>query len=151
MSAPPMILTLASLPEATSQQGTLTVRSLGPSTLYIENPGLKPILPDPLPPDRTQTVHGVYRYNPVRDVAAGATAALRVYRQNEPDACGLGVELRSGIALPGRRPVATPGDLRSAKLRTGTVAADAAAGRCPRKHPQRLARRRSRRVEGAES
>ena len=82
VGAPPCwCSSLASLPEATSQRGIVTVRSLGSRPLSIEHPGLKPTLPEPLPPDRTQTVRGVYRYNPARDIADGA-AALRVFSQN---------------------------------------------------------------------
>ena len=77
-------LTLASMPEAVVQQGILTVRGLGSRTLRIDNRRLKPVPPEPLPPDRAQAVQGVFRYDPARGVVEGTAAAVRVAGNNDP-------------------------------------------------------------------
>lgn len=80
----PLVVSLVALPEAATQRGTVTVRSAGPKVLQIENHRLKPILPEPLASDRAQSARGVYCYDPTRDVAEGAAAALRVSVRDEP-------------------------------------------------------------------
>ncbi len=80
------MLTLASLPEATRQTGNLALRNVGPRTIRIDNRRLKPTPPDLLPAGRAQAVQGTFRYDPARQVAQGATAALRVWVLEKPDA-----------------------------------------------------------------
>jgi hypothetical protein len=82
----PLILTLASLPEAAGQRGIVAVRSLGAGPLHIENRRLTPIPPKSVPADRVQTVRGSYRFDPARDVADGAAAALRVCSHGSTEA-----------------------------------------------------------------
>jgi len=60
---------LASLPAASSQTGTVTIRALGRVELGIEHAQLKPMAPELLEADRSQTVRGTYRYDPLRDAA----------------------------------------------------------------------------------
>ena len=79
----PITLPLASLPEATSQRGTLTIRHMGSESLRIDHRRLRPVPPEPIPPDRLQSVAGVFRYDPARDMAEGAAAVVRVVREEE--------------------------------------------------------------------
>ncbi len=78
LSGLPVVISLASLPAAVAQRGEVTIRSLRPSGLSVENRRLKPILPEPPPPGQVQTIRGAFRYDPARDVADGAQAAIRV-------------------------------------------------------------------------
>ena len=78
------VVTLASLPEAVSQLGTLTIRDVGPSQIHLDNRRLEPILPEPLPSGRPEDVLGAYRYNPAWDVAQGAATVVRVLAEDKP-------------------------------------------------------------------
>ena len=80
----PVFVSLASLPEATAQRGEVTIRSLRPGGLSVENRRLKAILPEPPPAGQVQTIRDAYRYDPARDVAQGAKAAIRVDASSEP-------------------------------------------------------------------
>jgi hypothetical protein len=78
LSALPAVASLASLPDAAEQQGTVVLRATGPKDVLVENRRLKAILPEAAPPGLEQAIRGAYRYDPVRDVAEGAEAAVRV-------------------------------------------------------------------------
>ncbi len=80
----PVFVSLASLPEATAQRGEVTIRSSRPGGLSVENRRLKVILPEPPPAGQVQTIRGAYRYDPARDVAEGAKAAIRINASSEP-------------------------------------------------------------------
>lgn len=71
-------LSLASVPEAGSQRGSLVIRSVGATTVGIRSNRLKPILPEPVPDGQYQTAQAAYSYDPVRDVenASGAAPAV---------------------------------------------------------------------------
>ena len=78
-------LSLASLPEAGSQRGTLVIRALGSKVLQIENRRLEPIPPESPTPDRIlQTIQGAYRYDPPQDTASGPEAAICVTAAERP-------------------------------------------------------------------
>ncbi len=69
-------LSLAALPEATSQQGSVSIRAVGETGLVIKNRRLKPTPPELLPPDKYQTVRAAYRYEPSRDAVAEPAVTL---------------------------------------------------------------------------
>lgn len=71
-------LSLASLPEAGAQRGTLVIRRSGPNALQIENRRLEPIPPASIASERAQSIQGTYRYDPSRDTASGPEAAICV-------------------------------------------------------------------------
>ena len=75
--APRQPIRLASLPEATSQQASLVVRSLGSKTVRIEENHLTPSPVEAVPPDQQQTARAMYRYDPT-DLTATASATLTV-------------------------------------------------------------------------
>ncbi|MBU4397744.1 MAG: hypothetical protein KKE86_00270, partial [Planctomycetes bacterium] len=77
-------LALASLPEATGQQGILVVRGLGDGNINIENHRLRAVLPEPPPPERVQTIRGAYRYDPAEDVGRWKETAIRISEANDP-------------------------------------------------------------------
>ncbi len=79
-----MDISLASLPEATDQQGTIIVHGLGAKVLNVENRRLQPILPESPPPERVQTIRGAYRYDPVEDVGRWKETAIRISEANDP-------------------------------------------------------------------
>jgi hypothetical protein len=70
-------LSLASLPESSSQRGMVLVHALGQTLLKIDT-RLKPIPPEPPAPNRIQTVQGAYRYDPAYDAAPGPEAAIGI-------------------------------------------------------------------------
>jgi hypothetical protein len=78
LSALPVVASLASLPDAADQQGTVVLRAIGSRDVLVENRRLKSVLPEAAPPGLEQTIRGVYRYDPTRDVAEGAEAAIRL-------------------------------------------------------------------------
>ncbi|MEE8452799.1 MAG: hypothetical protein V3R99_12820, partial [Thermoguttaceae bacterium] len=81
-------ISLASLPEATAQQGVLVVRSFGRDAVVIQNRGLKPIPSETVPPNRYQTVRATYRYAPA-DLTATSEAAVILatsHNSNTPSA-----------------------------------------------------------------
>ncbi len=67
---------LASLPEASSQHGTLTVYCSGADGLHIDNRRLKSIPPQPASADRYSTIQATFRYDPVHDVTLAGEPAL---------------------------------------------------------------------------
>ena len=73
-------VSLASLPEASVQRGTVVVRSTGSTSAWIENDGLKPIPTATVPADRYNTARATFRYDPVRDAAPAAERALSLWR-----------------------------------------------------------------------
>jgi hypothetical protein len=75
----PIAASLAAVPEAASQQGTVAVRAVGSRDIRVDNRCLEPVLPEPPAPGQEQTVRGIYRYDPSRDVALGTGTAIRVY------------------------------------------------------------------------
>ena len=62
----------------------MVVRSARLAGLCVENRRLKAILPDPPPPGRVQTIRGEYSYDPARDIAEAARAAIRVAAPSGP-------------------------------------------------------------------
>ena len=60
-------VSLAALPEATSQEGWLTIRSLDGTTLAIKATSSKPIPCDPEEPERRPTSRARYRFDPSRN------------------------------------------------------------------------------------
>ena len=83
-SALPVVASLASMPEAADQRATVVIRSARAGGVCVENRRLKAVLPDPPPPGHEQTIRGAYRYDPGRDVAEGAKAAIRVCLSSKP-------------------------------------------------------------------
>jgi len=73
-------VSLASLPEASVQRGTVVVRSTGSTSVWIQNGGLKPIPTATAPADRYNTARATFRYDPVRDAAPDAERALSLWR-----------------------------------------------------------------------
>ncbi|MCX7427393.1 MAG: hypothetical protein NTW96_17400, partial [Planctomycetia bacterium] len=68
---------LAALPEATSQDATLVIRSAEATDVRIENRRLEPIPVEPPAAGRCQTARAAYRYDPTR-VATSPTASVTV-------------------------------------------------------------------------
>ena len=68
---PNLPLPLPSLPDATSQRGTITIRAQGETGLAIKNTRLKAIPAEPAVGERYSTTRAVYRYEPGRDAPAG--------------------------------------------------------------------------------
>ena len=72
-------LSLAALPEAIGQGGTVVIRVTGSASLQIENRRLEPLPPESLTPDGSRpTIQDAYRYDPLQDTAPGPEAALCV-------------------------------------------------------------------------
>lgn len=67
---------LVSLPEATAQQGTVTIRAVAETGLVVNNRRLQPVPADLLPPDKYQTVRATFRYEPSRDALAEPAVTL---------------------------------------------------------------------------
>jgi hypothetical protein len=74
----PQAVSLATLPDVTSQECTLVLRSLGPRPLEISSNRLKPIANAAAPPGQYQTVRGTYRYDPSRDATSLGEPAVVV-------------------------------------------------------------------------
>lgn len=79
-------VSLASLPEASVQRGTVVVRSTGSTSVRIENDGLKPIPTAAVPADRYNTARATFRYDPVRDAAPEAERVLSLWRMESEHA-----------------------------------------------------------------
>lgn len=77
-------LSLASVPEAGSQRGSLVIRSAGATTVGIRSNRLKPILPEPVPDGQYQTAQAAYSYDPARDVDIASEAAPAVSAMADP-------------------------------------------------------------------
>jgi len=77
-------LSLASVPEAGSQRGSLVIRSAGSTTVGIRSNRLKPVLPEPVPDGQYQTAQAAYSYDPVRDVDTASDAAPVVLAVADP-------------------------------------------------------------------
>lgn len=71
-------ISLACLPQAASQQGTVLIGSLGDWLTEIRTSGLVAAPPPPEPRDPSATVQAFYRYDPARDVAPASPASLRL-------------------------------------------------------------------------
>ncbi|MBN2473676.1 MAG: hypothetical protein JXB62_03635 [Pirellulales bacterium] len=69
-------VSLAWLPEAAEQRGTLVVRSLGSQTVRVVNRRLERISAEIVTPERRQTVRAVFRYDPTRDAVASPDATV---------------------------------------------------------------------------
>ncbi|HEY4759814.1 MAG TPA: hypothetical protein VIH42_04465, partial [Thermoguttaceae bacterium] len=67
---------LASLPEATSQRGTLVINDIGGEVLNIDNRRLKSIPPESVSPDRNSITRATFRYDPIHDVTLATEPAL---------------------------------------------------------------------------
>jgi hypothetical protein len=76
-------LSLASLPEASSQRGTVAVRALGETGIRIENHGLRLIPAELTEAEFYPTTRGTYRYEPQRDVAS-AEPVISVHPTTSP-------------------------------------------------------------------
>lgn len=70
-------LALASVAEAATQRGTLTIRALGDSGLVIKNRRLNSVPAELLDADRIQTARATYHYQPSRD-EFGAEPAVSI-------------------------------------------------------------------------
>jgi hypothetical protein len=77
-------ISLISLPEATTQQATLVIRSLGPKGVRVINRRLTPIPAETIRPDQYQTARATFRYDPLRDVLGQAEAAVSVSKSDNP-------------------------------------------------------------------
>ncbi len=141
----PLVLTLASLPEATQSDGNPGRAQRRPAGHSHRQSALKPIPPDRSRRTARRPCRAPFATIRRRQVAQGAAAALRVFRKAGRLA-GLGVELSSAIVVSSATADPAPGDLRSAKRRPPAARANVSAGRCPRRHPRCLDRRRPRRV-----
>ena len=67
-------LSLASVAEATTQRGTLTIRALGDSSLAIKNRRLVSVPAELLESDRYQSVRGTFHYQPGHEELGTETA-----------------------------------------------------------------------------
>ncbi len=149
----PFVLTLASLPEATSQAGSLAVRRAGPRVIRIDTRRLKPVPPESPALGRAQAVQGAFRYSPASQVAQGAAAALRVSVLEKPDAWQAWVwnsHLESWYQADGATRHQATLDLQNAtRRRLGLVlppgVARGRAASCDRRRPRRLAMEGNRR------
>lgn len=76
--AGPTPLSLAGLPEALAQQGTVHVEAAGDAAVRVENERLKAIPPPVAAEQRPRTTLGFYRYEPAQDSLYAAAAAVAV-------------------------------------------------------------------------
>lgn len=100
---PRLPIGLASLPEATSQQATLVVRSLGSKTARVEQSHLTPTPVEAVLPVQQQTARAMYRYDPT-DLTATASATLIVGESGNvetPPAWGWSCHLESRYEADG--------------------------------------------------
>ena len=74
-------VSLASLPEAASQRGTLVVSLTDSAAVRIQNNRLEPIPTETVPPDQYNPARATYRYDPARDAVAAPEAALSILPQ----------------------------------------------------------------------
>lgn len=74
--AAPVSVSLASLPEAARQDGTVAVGSTRRGAMKIETHGVTPVPPTPPREDRYSTVRAEYRYDPARDVGQDTDSAV---------------------------------------------------------------------------
>jgi hypothetical protein len=79
------VVSLASVPEAREQRGTVVVCSTG-KAVRIENNRLKPIPADAVSAGQENTARAAFRYDPARDVAGGSEATLGIRRLRREDA-----------------------------------------------------------------
>ena len=97
-------VSLASLPDAASQQATVVVRSLGPNPLQIKNNRLRLLPTEPVPANQYQTARATYQYDPIRDAVEEPEPALILSASNSvsvPSAWVWNSELRSQYAADG--------------------------------------------------
>ena len=80
------IISLASMPEADSQQGIVSVRSVDGAVFRLESSHMKPMLPESPSDGRPQTVRGKFEYDPNCESAKGMSPAIRILSANEADA-----------------------------------------------------------------
>ena len=74
-------VSLASLPEAAVEEGTVAIRSTpGSAPVWIENESLDPIPIPAVPAGRYNTTRAAFRYDPVRDVGPESGSELSVAR-----------------------------------------------------------------------
>ena len=72
----PLPLCLASLPDAASQQATLTVRSLGRQAVQIRTHRLTPLPAETVPAGQIQTVRASFQYDPRSETTPQAEPAI---------------------------------------------------------------------------
>ena len=143
VSSLPVVASLASLPEATEQRGTVVIRSVRTGGVSVENRRLKAILPEPPPAGEEQTIRGAYRYDPMQDVADGTKAAIRIGRADKSAGPSAWIKkLPAGVVVSDRRNDATRGHVRCRELGVQQSSADDSVGR----FAGRLRRRRADRM-----
>jgi hypothetical protein len=71
-------LSLAAMPEAVTQRGTVEIFGQGTKTLQIENLRLEPVPPESHSADPLRSLQGTYHYDPQRDAISGSEAAICV-------------------------------------------------------------------------
>ncbi|HUY37050.1 MAG TPA: hypothetical protein VMV69_30305 [Pirellulales bacterium] len=71
-------ISLAALPEADAQHGTVVVRADGAVPLIVVNRRLQPVTAQPVGAGEYSTVRATYRYDPASELGAMDTAALAV-------------------------------------------------------------------------
>jgi len=74
--AAPVSVSLASLPEAARQDGTVAVGSTRKGAMKIETHRVTPVPPTPAHEDQYSTVRAAYRYDPARDVGQDAETSV---------------------------------------------------------------------------
>ncbi|MBN2577593.1 MAG: hypothetical protein JXB10_01195 [Pirellulales bacterium] len=81
----PTPIVLASLPEASAEEGLAVLRSPAAAAVRIDNRGLKSLPPEPSPGPSVSRIRGVFRYDPARDVASAREPPLSVAPAAAPD------------------------------------------------------------------
>lgn len=71
-------VSLASLPEASSQQGHLSIGASGTRPLQVTNRRLVPAAAEPVDAGEYSTTQAVFRYDPARDAASAADEAVSI-------------------------------------------------------------------------
>ena len=97
-------VSLASLPDASGQQATLVVRSLGPHPLEIKNSRLKLLPTEPVSSNQYQTARATYQFDPVRDAVEEPEPAVVLSIREAAAVNGAWIwssELRSQYATDG--------------------------------------------------
>ena len=103
-------ISLAMMPEASQQRGTLVVRCLGPRSVQVANRRLRAIPVAAVPANRYQTAVGAYRYDPLRDASKRSQPTVSLTRgsltsgvgSESPSAWVWNSHLRSRYEVGGR-------------------------------------------------
>ncbi len=88
-------VSLASLPDAARQEGTLVIRSVGTQPVAIKNCRLKLLATEPVARGQYQTIRATYQYDPLGESAAQDEPALVLARSGDSPTAAAAVASRT--------------------------------------------------------